>query len=90
VTISSIKETTMTTMRAKLKVTNVVKDEGGAEALTFAAVYKATGYEPGGLDEDNTYATYTPFAELKMIVNNPALAGKFSVGDTFYVDFTPV
>jgi hypothetical protein len=76
-------------MRAKMKVTSVEKLDV-AERLRFSAVCKNDGYPEGGADEDNTFATYTPSAELSMYVSNPALAGQFVVGDTFYVDFTPV
>ncbi len=75
-------------MRAKLKVSNVDPYEGG-ENLTFSAVCKSDGYPEDGSDENNTYATFTPMAELKMTVNNPNLLGKFEVGQEFYVDFTP-
>lgn len=78
----------MPKMRAKLKVTAVDKYEGG-ERLKFSAVYKDGAYPEGGADEDNTFAMYTPQAELSMTINNPALAGQFNVGDKFYVDFTP-
>lgn len=78
----------MTNMRAKLKVTNIVKHEA-SERLTFGAVYK-NGYPPDGSDEDNTFAKWTPQADLTMTINNPALLGKFEVGQAFYVDFSPV
>ena len=78
----------MTTMRAKLKVTNVVTHTS-AERLTFCAVYKENGYPSDGIDEDNTFAKWTPTADLQMTINNPDLLGKFKVGDKFYVDFTP-
>jgi len=79
----------MTTMRAKMRVSNVQKYGETMERLSFNAVAKDSGYPADGSDENNTYATYTPSAELHMTVNNPALAGKFAIGDTFYVDFTP-
>ncbi|WP_204367562.1 hypothetical protein [Janthinobacterium sp. HH01] len=44
---------------------------------------------PDGSDEDNSFARWTPSAELTMTINNPDLLGKFKVGDKFYVDFTP-
>jgi hypothetical protein len=78
----------MPKMRAKLKVTNVQKGET-SERLTLAAVYKDGAYPEGGADEDNTFAMYTPSADLTMTINNPALVGQFNVGDKFYVDFTP-
>ena len=78
----------MTAMRAKLKITSIVKHDG-QDALYFAAVGKDGTYPESGLSEDNTFAKFTPSAELKMIVQNPALLNKFNIGDKFYVDFTP-
>ncbi len=82
----------MTTMRAKLKVTSVTKGPASyvtEERLTFAAVYKDGAYPADGSDEDNTFSKFTPQAELSMVLQNPALLGKFEVGQKFYVDFTP-
>lgn len=76
-------------MRAKLKVANVSQNTDGSENLLFTAVYKSDGYPADGSDENNTFAKFTPSAEFKMLVNNPALAGKFVLGQEFYVDFTP-
>jgi len=55
----------MTTMRAKLKVTNVQvsgSTNGGttSELLSFGAVYKDGAYPADGTDEDNTFAKWTP------------------------------
>lgn len=73
-------------MRAKLKLDTVLIHEHG-EDLTFSAV-GASDYPPGGLDEDNTYARWTPTATLTMAVKNPELLGKFRPGQKFLVDFT--
>lgn len=78
----------MATMRAKM-VINAVSVSTGSEALSFRAVCKSDGYGPDGTDENNTFATWTPMASLSMTVSNPNLLGKFKVGDTFYIDFTP-
>lgn len=78
----------MPTMRAKVRVSQVWKDAGGNESLTFYPV-AANQYPTDGADENNTYARYSPSGEFKLQVANPALHGKFAVGDTFYVDFTP-
>lgn len=75
-------------MRAKLKVSKVVPFDGG-ENLSFRAVGKSEPYDDKGSDENNTYASFTPTAELTMTVNNPNLLGKFKEGQEFYVDFTP-
>lgn len=84
-----------TTMRAKLQVSFVHQYFSDAErttvsqeGLTMHAVC-ATKYEGEGADEDNTYARYSPSANLTINIANPDLFGKFKVGDKFYVDFTP-
>lgn len=85
----------MEVMRAKLKVVNIEalklssEDESKTtqENLTFSAVCRSEGYPEDGSDENNTYAKWTPTADLQMIITNPALFGKFKVGDEFYVPF---
>jgi hypothetical protein len=52
-------------------------------------VCKSNGYPAEGSDEDNSFARWTPSAELIMTVNNADLLSKCKVGDNFYVDFTP-
>ncbi len=79
-------------MRAKMKAVSVNTTKNGdnlCEIVTFAAVYKSGSYADDPLDEDNTYAKYTPQANATFVIANPALAGKFAIGDVFYVDFTP-
>jgi len=94
----------MTTMRAKLQVGFVhiheqrINAEGcydataaptkTMETLQMNAVC-APKYDASGLDEDNTFAKYSPGATLSINVANPALWDQFKVGDRFYVDFTP-
>ena len=72
-------------MRAKVYVSSVEKYEH-SEKLNFHAV-AANSYGGDGLDENNTYAKYSPQADFHITVNNPALLGKFAPGDRFYVDF---
>ncbi len=84
----------MSVMRAKLQVGMVQEQfygENGAksgETLTMHAVCK-NSYDETGLDEDNTFAKYSPGAALSIQIANDALWGKFKHGDKFYVDFTP-
>ncbi|PZU80669.1 MAG: hypothetical protein DI528_22240 [Shinella sp.] len=74
-------------MRAKMKITKVEKIEG-QETVTFTAVGKGSTMRADGLDEDNTYAKFTPDAELKLTVRNPALLGALLPGTVYYLDFT--
>jgi hypothetical protein len=76
-------------MRAKLAVSGV-SSFSGSDSLSFRAVCLKEGYPADGSDENNSFARWTPMANLTMTVNNPDLIGKFKVGDEFYVDFTPV
>lgn len=85
-----------TKMRAKVRVGSVfplMYGENGAkvgEALTFHGVAKSGSYPEDGSDEDNTFAKFSPSVSMTFDVRNPALFDKFTPGDTFYVDFTPV
>lgn len=74
-------------MRAKMRVVSVSPYADG-EILTLSAVAKDGGYPEDGSDEDNTFAKWTPTADLTMDIRNPNLLGKFAVGQKFYVDFT--
>ena len=94
----------MKTMRAKMAVSMVQVHEARTnaegrydpaaepvktmETLTMHAVAK-NGYDKDGLDEDNTFAKWSPGATLSISIANPELWGKFKHGDKFYVDFTP-
>jgi hypothetical protein len=79
----------MSVMRAKFKLNRVEKSET-SETLTFSAVGSDKPYGPNGESEDNTFARFTPFGELRMGVTNPELMGKLNEGDVFYLDFTKV
>ncbi len=83
----------MTTMRAKLQVGFVNElfygpdKSKSLEVLTMHAV-AASKYPEDGSDEDNTYAKFSPGAQLQINIANPALWGRFVVGEKYYVDFT--
>lgn len=83
-----------TVMRAKLKITNIVgytgsdDDKMQLQVLHFSAVGPSGSYPADGSDENNTFAKWTPNAELSMSITNPALFDQFSEGEEFYVDFT--
>lgn len=78
----------MTTMRAKFQVTQVNRHPS-CEVVHFAAISKPAGYPADGSDEDNTYAKFSPSAKCEITIANPALIGKLSPGEKYYVDFTP-
>lgn len=80
----------MTTMRAKVRISGIEKHENtGHDRLDFVFPAKDGPYPSDGSDEDQSFASYTPSASLSMTIANPNLIGRFSVGDTFYIDFSP-
>ena len=85
----------MIKMRAKFQVGFVQeqfswddKTKKVGEVLTMHAV-AASKYPEDGSDDDNTYAKWSPGANLQINIANPALWDSFTVGEKFYVDFTP-
>ena len=80
----------MHTMRAKMMIRAVEKHSSGNETLHFCGVAKDGPYPSDGSDEDNSFARFSPSAELKLTVANPALIGNFAEGDKFYLDFTRI
>lgn len=80
-------------MRAKMRVASVSqsKDMGGvvtSETVVFYAVSKKEGYGSDGVDENNTFARWTPNAQATFQILNPALFGQYKAGDEFYFDVT--
>lgn len=79
----------MSTMRAKMEVREVLGSATSPmQTLKMNPVCTAP-FGPNGESEDNTYARWTPSGSLELCITNPDLAGKFTVGQKFYVDFTP-
>lgn len=76
-------------MRAKVSVQAINKPWEGAEEVVMRPVSGTEQYGPNGESENNTFARYTPSGEIKLSITNPNLHGQFSVGQEFYVDFTP-
>lgn len=83
-----------TIMRAKLRVTNSIVNEGPpgepphSEQLTFCGVSRSGGYPEDGSDENNTFAKWSPSVSLDITIANPNLIGALRVGEEFYVDFS--
>jgi hypothetical protein len=81
-------------MRAKLQIGFVQQHFYGpdgaksGETLNMHAV-AASKYPEDGSDEDNTYAKFSPGANLSINIANPALFCQFEVCQKYYVDFTP-
>ncbi len=70
-------------------ILNRIEKSTTTETLHFSAVAKSGSYPEDGSDEDNTYAKFSPSANLSISITNPALLGKFTPGEKYYVDFTP-
>jgi len=85
----------MTAMRAKVVVTAVAHTPAdqysrARDEVSFRAVCKEDGpYPADGTDENNTFALWSPQADMKFTILNPALIGGFKVGDKFYANFAP-
>jgi hypothetical protein len=77
----------MPMMRAKLQIGSITVHPGSCEQLTMHAV-AAKSYPADGSDEDNTFAKWSPSARFEITINNPALWGRFKIGQKLYVDFT--
>ena len=73
----------MITTRAAFVVTEANENVGGGENICFRAV-------TDGDDADlNEFAKYTPSGDIRLHIGNEKLFGAFSVGEIYYVDFTP-
>lgn len=77
-------------MRAKMvaSVTQNKNDKGEviSENMSFSCV-TAGKFDQDGVDEDNTFAKWSPSGGASVLVMNPALFGKIKSGEKFYVDF---
>lgn len=84
----------MITMRAKMRVSQIETFKGSddrtivGERLKLNAVAKKGSYPSDGTDEDNSFARWTPSAEMTISIQNPELFGKFSIDQAFYIDFS--
>lgn len=76
------------TTRAKVYVESVKLLSYGEE-VQMRAIAKSGSYPEDGFDEDNTYAKFSPVADFKLQVQNPALFGAFKPQQKYYVDFSP-
>ena len=81
------------TVRAKMKCTEIATREanrydhetkqlipGTNEVVKLSAVQG---------DENKPWSQYTPQASVEMYITNPEAVKQFTVGGTYYVDFSP-
>jgi hypothetical protein len=86
----------MSDTRCKVRVEKVTLAGGDGkqhtnEVVQFRAVGGSKvqkGYPADGLDEDNTYSKFSPDADFRLNIANPALFGQFKPEQKYYVDFT--
>lgn len=83
------------TMRAKFLVSTLAYNAPGNDATAFSLNMNAVGgdkvqhgYPEDGVDEDNTFARWSPSGSLSLYVANPDLIGKIKEGEKYYLDFT--
>lgn len=77
----------MAVMRAKFQISKIEEFSDTLQKVYFHAV-AAKNYGADGLDEDNTYAKFSPSATCEINIANPALFRKLTAGKKYYVDFT--
>ena len=71
------------TVRCKLRCNSVRffnQDNTGSREYTFGAVYDMS------IPEDRRFQRATPYAEFKIMVDNPAVYDRFEVGRDYYFD----
>lgn len=59
-----------------------------AMQTTFNRTYKFTAVTDSDTEENERYHFFTPFGELTLVVDNPAV--KFKPGEYYYLDFNHV
>lgn len=74
------------TVRAKFFVCRVGQTVYGGGKPQTEIELQAVG---GGSEENKQFFQYTPSGNIKLGVLNEAAAAQFSIGQEFYVDFTP-
>lgn len=78
-------------MRCKLYIESIKQyGQNGQvtqEEIQFRAITSGK-QNADGVSEDNTFSKYTPSADFRMSVTNPALIGQFKPGQKFYFDTT--
>lgn len=74
------------TIRAKFTVCSITQHYWNKDARTI----KLQPMYDTSIPEDQRFEKATPSGSLEMTVTNPAALDQLALGETFYVDFTPV
>ena len=75
-------------VRAKFKVTSVITTEH-APGYSSKRVVLEPQYD-AQVAEDVSFSKATPSGRIEMQIDNPVAIELMPIGQTFYVDFTPV
>jgi len=68
-------------MKAKMLVTQITENSSGAKFTELSAVHSGT-------PEDNSFSKATPFAFLKIQVDNPGVKDFLKIGKKYYIEFS--
>lgn len=71
-------------VRAKLTLNAVTEMSFGGKKLSFSATYDTS------IPEDQRFQKATPSATADFFIDNPKALEQFKLGDSYYVDFSPV
>jgi hypothetical protein len=69
-------------------IVNQVTHTTYGEKVELSCVSKSGSYAADGLDEDNTFAKFSPSGSCVIQIANPALFGAIKPGEKYYLDFT--
>jgi hypothetical protein len=72
-------------------VTPTVTDDTTSTVIQEKLYFSAVSDKPfsaEGASDDNSFARWSPAGSLELVVQNPALIGKFKPGQKFYLEFT--
>jgi hypothetical protein len=72
-------------VRAKMMLSEVTEMSwGGSKRLKFSSLYDTS------IPEDQRFQKATPSASAEFLIDNPEALKQFTLGESYYVDFTPV
>lgn len=71
-------------VRAKMMLSAIEELAWGGKTVKFSTVYDPS------LPEDQRFCKATPTGRMEMQVDNPAALEQLKLGESYYVDFTPV
>ncbi len=72
------------TVRAKFTVVSITDRGPGPKTIRLEP-----RYDPS-IPEDQRFLQATPWGSMEMAVDNPAALDQMGIGQTFYVDLTPL